>query len=101
MHVQKGIAKDEFLNKFYDLKCYFNVWWASAYLTVGSGYKRLSIWRRMHVPEWGTVDALTRVLFWCLFPELWSNKYWVSYVIMLKKIVTALLCIIIIFFFFN
>ena len=24
--------------------------------------------------EWRTVSALTRGLFWCLFPELWSNE---------------------------
>ena len=36
---------------------------------------------------WETVYALTRVLFWCLFPELWSNdrnKYqnniWVKWI---------------------
>ena len=28
----------------------------------------------MYVLEWWTVSALTGVLFWCLFPELQSNK---------------------------
>ena len=28
----------------------------------------------MYVLEWRTVSALTRVLFWCLFPELRSNE---------------------------
>ena len=28
----------------------------------------------MYVLEWGTVSALLRGLFFCLFPELWSNK---------------------------
>ena len=28
----------------------------------------------MHVLAWRTVYALTRVLFWCLFPELRSNE---------------------------
>ena len=28
----------------------------------------------MYELEWRTVSALTRVLFWCLFPELWSNE---------------------------
>ena len=28
----------------------------------------------VHVLEWRTVSALTRVLFWCLFPELRSNE---------------------------
>ena len=28
----------------------------------------------MYVLEWRTVSALTRGLFWCSFPELWSNK---------------------------
>ena len=28
----------------------------------------------MHVLNWRIVSALTRGLFWCLFPELWSNK---------------------------
>ena len=28
----------------------------------------------MYVLEWRTVNALTRGLFWCLFPELRSNK---------------------------
>ena len=33
-------------------------------------------WRLMyvHVLEWWTVSALTRGLFWCLFPELRSNE---------------------------
>ena len=30
--------------------------------------------RIMHVIEWRIVSALTRGLFWCLFPELRSNK---------------------------
>ena len=29
----------------------------------------------MYVPEWQTVDALTRGLFWCLFPELRGNEW--------------------------
>ena len=29
----------------------------------------------MYVLEWRTVSALTRELFWCLFPELRSNKW--------------------------
>ena len=28
----------------------------------------------MYVLEWWTVSALTRGLFWCLFPKLWSNE---------------------------
>ena len=28
----------------------------------------------MYLPEWQTVYALTRGLFWCLFPELCSNE---------------------------
>ena len=28
----------------------------------------------MYVVERQTVDALTRVLFWCLYPKLWSNE---------------------------
>ena len=28
----------------------------------------------MYALEWRTVSALTRGLFWCLFPELRSNK---------------------------
>ena len=28
----------------------------------------------MYIPAWRTVYALTRVLFWCLFPELRSNE---------------------------
>ena len=28
----------------------------------------------MYVLEWRIVSALTRVLFWCLFPELPSNE---------------------------
>ena len=28
----------------------------------------------MHVLKWWTVSVLTRVLFWCLFPKLWSNE---------------------------
>ena len=28
----------------------------------------------MYVLEWRTVSALTRGLFWCLFPELRSNE---------------------------
>ena len=32
------------------------------------------IWRIMYVLEWRTVSALTRGIFWCLFPELRSNE---------------------------
>ena len=28
----------------------------------------------MYVLEWWAVSVLTRGLFWCLFPELWSNE---------------------------
>ena len=28
----------------------------------------------MYVLEWQTVSVLTKGLFWCLFPELWSNE---------------------------
>ena len=28
----------------------------------------------MYVLKWRTVYALTRLLFWCLFPELRSNE---------------------------
>ena len=28
----------------------------------------------MYVLEWQAVSALLKGLFWCLFPELWSNK---------------------------
>ena len=31
------------------------------------------IYRMMYVLEWRTVSALTRVLFWCLFPSLLRN----------------------------
>ena len=31
-------------------------------------------YRIMYVLEWRTVSVLTRGLFWCLFPELWSNE---------------------------
>ena len=31
-------------------------------------------YRIMYVLEWRTVSALTRGLFWCLFPELRSNE---------------------------
>ena len=31
-------------------------------------------WRIMYLLEWRTVSALTRGLFWCLFPELRSNE---------------------------
>ena len=33
-----------------------------------------NILRIMYVLEWRTVSALTRWLFLCLFPELWSNE---------------------------
>ena len=32
------------------------------------------IYRIMHVLECWAVSVLTRGLFWCLFPELWSNE---------------------------
>ena len=28
----------------------------------------------MYVLEWRIVSALTRGVFWCLFPDLWSNE---------------------------
>ena len=32
------------------------------------------VYRIMHVPAWWILYVLTRELFWCLFPELCSNK---------------------------
>ena len=38
------------------------------------GAHQLNTYRMMYVPMWRTVNALTRVLYWCLFPELRSNE---------------------------
>ena len=37
----------------------------------GHGWEIYSI---MYVLEWQTVSVFMRGLFWCLFPELWSNE---------------------------
>ena len=37
-------------------------------------YIKTGTWRIMYVLEWRTVSALTRGLFWCLFPKLRSNE---------------------------